>query len=299
MKTDFSYVDILFASLDGEDRLAGLELTPALRTMTAHAALFGGRFGLAEIADAVSGGNEQVYGFAGFSGNRERVRSLARGLHRSEHEWLPEIERSVRRLFPDARLDDVAVSPVVGYDIGIGTRGLVCVNLNTGIFLDDVRELVSLVIHETAHVAFEQARGPLPGIAGLVSGRKLLAFLDHYIQYEGYGVFAPAAFRDRHRLPSAGTPLQQDYRVAGDRGLALSLAREYRSLAADLVRRDGMPLGDFFQRGFGPSRLPHRLGYAMVDGLHRARGPAAAQAAAGLDGADFIRECLPLVAADS
>lgn len=295
MKTDYSFIETLFSGIAGESQLAALEGTTGLRTISAHAALFGGTFGLTEIEDALRRGNERVYGFAGFAANRDRIQELSIGLKASEHEWLPEVERHVGCLFPQARLDKVTVCPVAGYDTGIGMQGVVCVNLNTGIFLDDVRELISLVIHETAHTAYEQARGPLPGIAGLGSNRAMRAFLDYYIQYEGYGVFTPAGYRAQHRLPSAGTPPQEDYRPADDRVLARSLAREYQALVSDLERPSDLPVETFFQRAFGQSRLPHRLGYAIVDTLHRAHGLLAVQTAAAMGGTEFVNKYLPLV----
>jgi len=295
MKTDYSFIETLFSVIAGGSPLAALEGTPALRTMSAHAALFGNRFGLDEIADAIQHGNERVYGFAGFAANRDRIQELSIGLKASQHEWLPEVEHHAGFLFPQARLDMITVCPVVGYDIGIGTKGVVCVNLNTGIFLENVRELVSLVIHETAHAAFEQASGPLLGIAGLGSNRAMRAFLDYYIQYEGYGLFAPAEYRSRHRLPDAGTPPQEDYRVAEDVVLARSLVREYQALVSDLECPEGLPLETFFQRGFGPSRLPHRLGYAIVDAVNRANSLRMVQAAVSLECTEFVERYLPLV----
>jgi hypothetical protein len=265
--------------------------------MSAHAALFGGRFGLDEFADGLLRRNEGVYGFTGFTANRGRIDDLVDSLREHESAWLSAIEHQVRELFPSADLGDVALHPVVGYDIGIGMRGSVCLNLNTGIFLEDHRELVSLAIHETAHIAFEQVRGPLPGIAGLGAGRDRRRFLDHYIHYEGFGVFAPSAYRSQHRLPAAGTPIQEDYRTSAETGPAASLAREYHALINNLERSDAMPLDAFFQRGFGPTRLPHRLGFALVDAICRAHGMEAVRQAVDADGTAFVEKNLPLIEA--
>ena len=95
---------------------------------------------------------------------------------------------SLARLFAKDVAFPVGMHCVVGYDWGIGLHGKAAVNLGSRLYLDDLREIGYMLVHESTHVAYERAHGPM-NPQGLEQPGGLRHLVHTLVQNEGLAVY--------------------------------------------------------------------------------------------------------------
>ncbi|AZR74080.1 hypothetical protein BBF96_12140 [Anoxybacter fermentans] len=295
MRVNYSYIEEFFKILSGQAAIKDIQHNTAFKIISAHANKFENDFSLHKLEKVINKKSEEIFGFKDFFKNRGAILNLINLMKKKEGKWLKEVQESIRCLFPKTEFKDITIYPVIGYDIGIGINKAVCINVNTEIFLNNFKELISTTIHETAHVMYEKYHGPIRGLNEIGSFYSMKEFLDYYIHYEGTGVFAAEEFRIKNRLPNSGTPIQEDYLLSSNKDMIFKLLNEYRSLVDDLKHNKVHSIYEFLERGFGRSRLTHRLGFAIFDAINRKYGIEEIQKAIALPSEKFMKKYLSIL----
>ena len=141
-----------------------------------------------------------MYGLGGVRDNASRIREAAHYVEASRNRITDLLATSVTRIFPADLVFPVGLHCIVGYDWGIGLAGRVAINLNSNLYLDNLREIDYMLIHEATHVAHERAHGPMgPEVLGSPGGlRRLVCSL---VQNEGLASLLCAWHQDGERWP--------------------------------------------------------------------------------------------------
>lgn len=288
MKVDYSYIETFFKSIDGKADVSELESNVGFRTVMIHAHRTSNNFNIKDIENAIKGISDKAYGLRNVLKNSKRIKALYRILKTQENEWLKEVKTYVGRLFNDIDYEITTIYPIIGYDIGIGINRNVCVNLNSELCLKDYRELISIIIHEVTHTYYESIHGSILDSFKIETQADMTNLLNKAIQYEGAGIFSAEEYRVKNNLPDTGSRIQEDYIVLTDKDKRVELMREYKELSKDLMSGKLEDKQEFFQRGFGQSKLAHRLGYSIFTEINEARGIDGVREAINMSNEDFV-----------
>lgn len=292
MNVDYSYVDVIFKIIDDKSNIDELKNNVGYQTIMLHSHNTGNDFSLRKIENAVKDISDNAYGLKNLLKNIERIKILYEVLKNKENEWLEEVKMYVSRLFNDIDYNIITIYPVIGYDIGIGLDKKVCVNLNSEICLNDYRELISIIIHETTHICYDFIHGSTIDSLEIETVGDMKNILEKLIQYEGVGVFSAEEYRVKHNLPNSGSRIQEDYEVLTNKDKRLELLGEYRELSDDLLSGRLRDEKEFMERGFGQTKLVHRLGYSIFTQINEDKGIDGVREAINMSNKDFVEKFL-------
>ena len=110
---------------------------------------------------AVAGRPSPMYGLAGVRNSARAIQGAIDYVERNRSGIIDLVAGSLARLFAKDVAFPVGMHCVVGYDWGIGLHGKAAVNLGSRLYLDDLREIGYMLVHESTHVAYERAHGPM------------------------------------------------------------------------------------------------------------------------------------------
>jgi hypothetical protein len=283
MRFDFSAVELFLACREGRLSADDLLVHPAYQAVRRHAELFGQGLRPGDIDAALTGRPSPFYGLDHLTERLPRVLALVRTIRTHEQEWTAAAEAALRHLFPAEKLD-ITVYPTIGYDMGIGLSGVVCLNCNYEGFLADPGEFLYFIVHECVHVVYERYHS-IPPLRCVTGPAEWFAYFCTWLQNEGYAVYAPISLRNE-----AGALAERDYRVLSDPEQPDELRRTALAAIAELGCGRPLPAERYFELCFGPLRLTYRVGCELVRRIEADRGIEAVRRAFRLDGLTFVRE---------
>lgn len=296
MRIDVSAAERFLAYLDGDRSLSAVWEHPAYDVARAHAEVLERDLAPDDLTGGPRDGTTAAE-VATPAENRERIERLLDHVRENEAAWTDLIDRQLGRVTPDADLSDVTLYLAVGYGFGVGLGEGAFVNCNRPLFFGDPRQLLYAGIHECSHVVYESVHD-LSGEVGpedfrsAAGQRRVFAGLFHT---EAFATYTPLALRRAEDAMGAHDhPVAADYRVLGDDDRLRDLVAEYDSFRERL--RDGpVQREELLGAIFGGSRLPYRVGCALLDRIERTEGLAAVREAFHLDPAEFLEECDPVL----
>jgi hypothetical protein len=270
MHFDFSGAELFLAYRDGRATAKQVLAHPAYQRVSLHARLFSDGISPADIrpADldaALHGEPSPFYGLDDLPGRLTQIERLLDTLRREGDAWLAIAETELRTLFPREDLD-IPIYPVLGYDMGIGLDGAVCMNANHVPYLAEPIEFLFYILHECTHVIYER-RHPIPPLQAVTTPAAWQSYFNLWLQNEGYAVYAPLRLRQER-----GCLADRDYQVLMDpqqveaHRLALLAALETLQGATPLTREQ------YLEICFGPQRLTYRMGCELIRRIEKAYG---------------------------
>lgn len=240
---------------------AQLFLTRGFKAIKAHQDLTNSEFSLLALKQALEGEDDRGYGLKGLQTNIPKIKVLYEKLA-ADFGWIDWVEKELLNYFSTHYLENIYISPVIGYDAGIGINDTVCVNLNFKPFLDNYKECIAVVLHEGVHVAFSRKHGIY---LKLDSRSEIIKSLQYLIQYEGVAIYIARRYREDNDLLSLnGNPLREDYHVSYNDYCDLF------SLYEDVLKAKSKE--EAFQLAFTVEKLAHKLGYYLVENYAENKG---------------------------
>ncbi|SFG59905.1 hypothetical protein SAMN04488063_2539 [Halopelagius inordinatus] len=288
MQIDWSLAERFLSYVDGDEPLSRVWSHPGYDVVREHAAVLGRTVRREDVAETVDGERNPFPELEGLSENRRRIARLLDRVRSKEREWTDEIERRLERIVPNADTSDVTVYLGVGYETGIGVRNGAYVNLNEPLFLREPRQLLYVCVHESSHVLYERAHrsldrfGPDP-----LQSENRRAVWNTVFHTEAFATYAPLELRRSDgALGETDHPVCEDYAVLSDRDRLRGLVREYDSFR-ETLRRESVSPDELASRLFGGSRLPYRVGCALLAEVERRDGPEAVREAFSVEPVEF------------
>ncbi|RDI72182.1 hypothetical protein [Halopelagius longus] len=288
MQIDWSAAERFLSYVDGEESVSRLWNHPAYDVVREHAAVLGRDVTPEGISEAVDGEPDAFPGLEGFSETRPRIVRLLDRVRSREREWTDEIERHLRRVVPNAETSDVTVYLGVGYEIGVGVRSGAYVNLNEPLFLRAPRQLLYTCVHESSHVLYEGEHDALDRL-----GPRPMEYDDQRAVWntvfhtEAFATYAPLELRRSDgNVGGCDHVICDDYAVLSDSERLRTLVEEYDSVR-ERISRESLSPDEMVSRLFGGSRLPYRVGCALLEAVERRDGPDAVRDAFSTDPVEF------------
>ncbi len=231
MQIDFSGVQQFLAYLNGQVPLGQVLDHPAYKTVSRHAQMFGGGITVQDVETALAGKPSPFYGLKRLKDNLSSIMTLLDLLDERQAEWCATIEAELQYLFPDEPLN-ITIYPILGYDMGIGLDGLVCMNLNCAAYLEVPLEFLFYALHECVHVIYERSHH-LPTLPEVRTPAEWRSYFNLWTQNEGFAVYGP--LRLREKLGGLG---ERDYRVLFDAPQLETIAWHIGVLRNDCCRKN-------------------------------------------------------------
>ena len=297
MRIDWSAAEQFLAYADGEATLDAVWGHPAYDVVRSHAELLGRDLSRSDVARALEGEETTFSGVGTLDGNREQVAAVLDHVRANEGAWTGEIERQLARITPDADRSEVDVYLGIGYSLGVGLEPGAYLNLAAPLFLDRPREVLYAAIHESSHVVYERShhsRSEL-GPEDFETREGQQRVFDTVFHTEAFATYTPLALRRADgNTGSRDHPMREDYQVLSDPERLADLVAEYDSI------RESMESGPveretFVRHLFGGSRLPYRVGCALLDRIEERQGVQAVREAFYLDPSEFRERYDPLL----
>mgnify|MGYP000539589343 CR=1 FL=1 len=297
MRIDWSAAEQFLAYADGETTLDAVWDHPACDVVRAHAELLGRDLSRSDVSRALAGEETTFSRVDGFEENRECIDGVLDHVRENEDPWTEQIERQLMRVTPDADLSEVDVYLGIGYSLGVGLEPGAYLNLNAPLFLDNPREVLYTALHESSHVVYERvhhARSEIgPEDFETRDGQQRV--FDTVFHTEAFATYTPLALRRTDgNLGGRDHPIPEDYRVLSDPDRLADLVAEYDSVR-ETLGETALDRQTFVGYLFGGSRLPYRVGCALLDLVEEQRGLEAVTEAFYLDPADFHERYDPLL----
>jgi hypothetical protein len=286
MRFDYTGAELFRAHLDDHIPLEKVLAHPAYKTVFRHASVYSNGITEQDVKNAILGEKSTFFGLANLNENITRISALLDIIRRNEASWAVTIEKALGKIFPGEDFD-IVIYPIIGYDMGIGLDGAVCMNCNYEAYLEQPLEFLFFIIHECAHVIYERHHA-IPCLDEVNLPADWLSFFGLWVQNEGYAVYAPLHLREE-----MGYLDERDYRV-------LSAPEELETHRILFLQRLGelermQPLDDYMEICFGAKRLTYRMGCEMIRRIEKTSGMVAVQEAFKMDGEAFIQRYRHLI----
>lgn len=281
MRLDTTYIDTIFSAFNDYNVIGELVNCQGFRTIQKHALITGNEFCIAQIRSALKGSSNAGYGLQNLVSNLDDIKKLYYEIIDNWVELEIEIVNQLKNIFPHCDVDNSTVCLNIGYDIGIGIDDTACINLNCPLFFHDIKEFVSIVIHELAHTIYEKNHPLNFDISSRLSIKRLV---DELIQYEGVGIFSAYHYRQENKLPSQGSITIEDYHENPNSIEMMTIYLKLQHMVDNPLQFD---FEDLLEQAFG-NRLAHRLGYIILKKIFTTEGLSGVQEAAQMPNTEFV-----------
>ena len=281
MQFDFGGAQQFLAYLNGKIPLGQVLDHPAYKTVFRHAQMFGAGMTTQDVENALAGKPSPFYGLKRLKDNHPRIMALLDFLDERQAEWCAIIRAELAHLFPGESLN-ITIYPILGYDMGIGLDGLVCMNLNCAAYLDVPLEFLFYALHECAHVIYERSHH-LPTLPEVRTPAEWRSYFNLWMQNEGFAVYTPLRLREKLMALD-----ERDYRVLFDLPQLEIHRQAYWHALERLSGEQPLSLDEYLEICFGDMRLTYRIGCELLLRIERTYGLEAVQEAFLLDSDEFI-----------
>lgn len=281
MKFDFTAAEQFIECLDGQMPIGQVLEHPAYQTVGEHARLYGQEWTEDDVRHALTGSPSPFYGLGSIRANLPRIRTLLSFIQNNESAWINVIEYELGLLFPGEDFD-ITIHPIIGYDMGIGLNGHVCMNCNVKLYMANPVEFMFYVIHECAHIIYERYHHIRP-LHQIIQPTDWYAYFGLWLQNEGIAVYAPLRLRREWRYLS-----ERDYRVLTTPNDLEAHRLSFLQALEKLKRKQPLTQDEYMGICFGDQRLTYRIGCAIFRKIEGQSGMRGVQEAFLLDGETFL-----------
>lgn len=292
MRFDSSAAERFLSYADGETSLSAVWKHPAYKIARKHAEILGIDLSREDISEAIAGKQTSFSQVRNLEKDRERIIRLIEHANTNEADWIVEIERQLKRVTPDEDVSDLPLFLAVGYELGIGLRNGAYLNLNEPLFLRMPRQLLYVAIHESSHVLYDRVHNFSselgPELLDSQEGQQTV--FNTLFHTEAFATYTPLNLRKHEgNVGEHDFPICEDYRVLADETRLQHHVVEYDSFR-DTLQKKAVSQKTLWTRSFGESRLPYRVGCAMLRGIEEKQGREEVREAFYTDPGEFIEE---------
>lgn len=287
MQIDWTGAERFLSYVRGDVPLSTVWDHPAYEVVKEHAAFLGQELTREDLRSAVDG-EQTPFSLDDPTTDRKQIQRLIAHVRSNEDQWCDQIEQYLERIAPHANTSDLVLYLGIGYNMGIGVSGGAYINLNEPLFQRMPRQLLYIAIHETSHVLYEWEHdsrdrlGPTP----LTSNNQQDVW-NTVFHTEAYATYAPLELRRSDgNMGGCDHPVCEDYRLLRDDSQMQTLVQEYDSFR-ETLRRESVSEESLFSHLFGGSRIPYRVGCAMIEEIERCEGLDGVRAAFQTDPNEF------------
>ncbi len=281
MKFDFSAADLFLDFISDGANIRDVLDHPAYRAVIRHAGLFSSGIVADDIERALRGERTAFYGLDKLFDRKDRIIDLLNTIRKNSNSWSTVLNNQLSQLFPGTDLN-ITVYPIIGYDMGIGLDGVVCMNVNTMSYLNEPYEFLFYAIHETTHVIFERSHSITP-LKDVITHDQWRSYFNLWMQNEGYAVYAPIKLRQ-----DLGFLSDHDYKVLSDPASVEEFRRVYLNIQKLFLSDTPVEKDQYLECCFGNKRITYRMGCELIRRIESTYGRPAVIQAFTLDSDEYM-----------
>ncbi|MGL5244245.1 MAG: hypothetical protein ACRC7R_03550, partial [Sarcina sp.] len=217
--------------------------------------------------------------------NRNKIFEILNVLDEKEEEVKNIIINKVKNIYPKAYFEDITIFLMVGYD-AIALNGNVFCSIDFDFILENYRELISLLIHETTHVIHSQYCSKMNNIN--LQKSEIKDTLNFLIQAEGIAIFSAYEYRNAVDIfNNKDGFITQDYVNTVEKENLLRLV--YKDTIRDIKAGgdSNIVLDKYFSH-----RVDHALGFIIFENMYRKFGIGIIREMAIMKNDDFVEKYL-------
>jgi hypothetical protein len=281
MKFDFSAADLFLDFVSGGVKINAVLDHPAYQAVLHHADLFSSGIVADDIERALRGERTAFYGLDKFFDRNDRIIGLLKTIRKNSNSWSTALNNQLSQLFPGTDLN-ITIYPIIGYDMGIGLDGVVCMNVNTLSYLNEPYEFLFYAIHEATHVVFERSHSIMP-LEDVVTRDQWRSYFNLWMQNEGYAVYAPYKLRQE-----LGFLADHDYKVLSDPASVEEFRQVYLHTEKLFLSDTPAEKDQYLECCFGNKRITYRMGCELIRRIESTYGKPAVIQAFLLDSDEYM-----------
>lgn len=244
-----------------------------------------------DFLQAAKGLPSSLYGMRNVGQNTCDIERLAAYVERNRGRLVRLVAGSLTRLFDPIYCQGIGMHCVIGYDVGIGIKGHVAINLNSRKYLADNREIDFMLIHEAAHVVYERLHGPM-FVEWIYRRGGLRRLVYTMIHNEGLAVYAAYAAREQ-----AGYLDERDYAPLNDPGALQTKTEQLLHIIELLENNPTETVLDEVLQTMSNERLAYTVGCHLFQLWEQQAGLDGVKQAIRLPATEFVPESMSLLRA--
>lgn len=287
---DFSATYQFLTLMEGRKSIEEVFSHPAYQAVLAHAHKFGVALTTEDVEKALVGDSSPFYGLNHLEERKPRMMKLLDFLDHHQREWSAIIEQELRLIAPKADLN-ITIYPLLGYDMGIGIDGVVCMNLNVESYLENPIEFLFYAAHECVHVLYERYH-VIPALKDVNTPEQWLSYFNLWTQNEGFAVYGALGLRER-----LGGLQERDYQVLTDPTQLEIHRKTFLENYHRLIQEKRLSKEDYLEICFGDMRLTYSIGCELLRRVENKYRSMAIHAAFLLDHDQFMEQYLEILLA--
>jgi hypothetical protein len=282
MKFDFSYLELVYDVISGNKDVVDIIKTKTYEAIKSHGEnSFGGHNNIIKAINSINDGEPNKLA-KHLLDNKEKIFNLVKTFKEREEEFITTIIKNVKNIYPYGDFRNITIFLIVGYD-AIGYRGDVICSIDFNFVLEDYRELVSLLIHETAHVIHAQYCSAINNIT--LKKEDIKETLNMLIQSEGIAIFSAYNYRRTMGiLDNKDGIIREDYINTIEKELILREA--YRDTMKYIKENKSI---NIILNRFFTVRVDHALGFIIFENMYKDFGIDIIREMALIKNSDFVK----------
>lgn len=282
MKFDFSYVGLVYEIIDGNKDINELINTKVYQDIKSHGEkAFGGHDSIIKAIISIQEGSPNKLA-KHLLDNRERIFNLLNVFKEREEEFNTTIVDNVKNIYPYGDFEDITIFLIIGYD-AIGYKGNVICSIDFDFTLKDYRELVSMLIHEVAHVIHSRYCTEINNIS--LSKEHIKDTLNLLIQSEGIAIFSAYNYRNLVGiLANKEGNVGQDYINTIEKETSLREAYKNTMIFLEEDKDINIILDVYFT-----ARVDHALGFIIFESMYKKFGMDTIREMATMKNSEFVK----------
>lgn len=282
MKFDFSYLELVYDVISGNKDVVDIINTKTYEAIKSHGEnSFGGHNNIIKAINSINDGEPNKLA-KHLLDNKEKIFDLLKTFKEREEEFITTIIKNVKNIYPYGDFRNITIFLIVGYD-AIAYRGDVICSIDFNFVLEDYRELVSLLIHETAHVIHAQYCSAMNNIT--LKKEYIKDTLNMLIQSEGIAIFSAYDYRR-----TVGILDNKDGIIRGDYVNTIEkedlLRNAYKNTMISIEEDKEL---DVILELYFSARVDHALGFIIFENMYKKFGIDIIREMALMKNSEFIK----------
>lgn len=282
MKFDFSYLELVYDVISENKDVVDIINTKTYEAIKSHGEnSFGGHNNIIKAINSINDGEPNKLAKY-LLDSKEKIFELLKTFKEREEEFITTIIKNVKNIYPYGDFRNITIFLIVGYD-AIAYRGDVICSIDFNFVLEDYRELVSLLIHETAHVIHAQYCSAMNNIT--LKKEYIKDTLNMLIQSEGIAIFSAYDYRRTVGiLDNKDGIIREDYVNTIEKEDLLRNAYKNTMISIEEDKELDVILELYFS-----ARVDHALGFITFENMYKKFGIDIIREMALMKNSEFIK----------
>lgn len=223
-----------------------------------------------------------------------KIEKLIEIINENESKWIEIVKNIYFDFFSKDLLENIIIYPIIGYDIGIGFNGNVCLNIYNNLYIDNPTEILYWIIHESFHVLYVKFHYIKP-LKKIENENEWVDLFKLYIQNEGFAVYFPLKIRKKNKhIYNKYHNSIKDYSIILDKNQIEVLIRDF-FITFEKIKQEKLSKEEKINNLFCEKRFSYRIGCEIICRIENKYGISEVKNSIFLSPNDFFNKYIYLL----